>query len=61
MSKAEETFVTGKAPYPVERALLTSGINEAGLKSLAGGGKRLGTLHRAVSYGVPKESLYWRT
>jgi hypothetical protein len=61
MSKAEEMFQTGKAPYPVERTLLTSGINEAGLKSLAGGEKRLGTPHLAVKYGVPKESQFWRS
>jgi hypothetical protein len=61
MAKAEEMFVTGKAPYPVERTLLTGGINEAGLKSIAAGGKRLGTPHLAVKYGVPKESLFWRT
>ncbi len=60
MSKAEEMFVTGKAPYPVERTLLTSGINAAGLKSLATGEKRLETPHLAVKYAVPKESLYWR-
>ncbi len=60
MSKAEEMFLTGKAPYPVERTLLTSGINEAGLKSLATGEKRLETKHLDVKYTVGKESLYWR-
>ncbi len=59
MSKAEEMFTTGKAPYPVERTLLTSGILAAGLKSLADG-KRLETPHLAVKYTVPKESLFWR-
>jgi hypothetical protein len=61
MSKAEEMFLTGKAPYPVERTLLTGGINEAGLKSLAAGGKRLETPHLAVKYAAPKESQFWRT
>ncbi|MBM3981873.1 MAG: hypothetical protein FJ304_16700 [Planctomycetes bacterium] len=60
MSKAEEMFVTGNAPYPVERTLLTSGINEAGLKSLAGGEKRLETPHLAVKYDPPARSQYWR-
>jgi hypothetical protein len=60
MSKAEEMFVTGKAPYPVERTLLTSGITEAGLKSLADGQKRHETPHLAVKYEAPKESQYWR-
>jgi hypothetical protein len=61
MSKAEEMFVTGKAPYPIERTLLTSGINAAGLQSLATGEKRLETPHLAVKYAVPKESLFWRS
>jgi hypothetical protein len=53
-------FLTGKAPYPIERTLLTSGINAAGLKSLATGEKRLETPHLAVKYNVPKESLFWQ-
>lgn len=61
MSKAEEMFVTGKAPYPIERTLLTSGVNEAGLRSLAKGEKRLETPHLAVKYAVGKESLHWRS
>lgn len=60
MSKAEEMFVTGKAPYPIERTLLTSGLTAAGLKSLATGEKRLETPHLAVKYAVAKESLYAR-
>jgi hypothetical protein len=60
MSKAEEMFVTGKAPYPIERTLLTSGMTAAGLKSLATGEKRLETPHLAVKYDVPKESLFWQ-
>src|SRR5437764_8173679 len=54
MSKAEEMFMTGKAPYPVERTLLTSGMTAAGLQSMASGGKRLDTPHLAVKYEVGK-------
>lgn len=61
MSKAEETFLTGQAPYPIERTLLTSGLVAAGMQSLAQGQKRLGTPHLAVRYEAPKESTYWRT
>ena len=61
MSRAEETFVTGKAPYPVERTLLTSGLVEAGMRSLANGQKRLETPHLAVKYQPAKESTYWRS
>jgi hypothetical protein len=61
MSQAEEMFVTGKAPYPVERTLLTSGLVEAGLRSLASKGQRLETPHLAIKYEPPKESTFWRT
>jgi hypothetical protein len=59
MAKAEEMFVTGKALYPAERTLLTSGLVAAGLKSLADG-KRLDTPHLAVRYQAPRESQFWR-
>lgn len=61
MSGAEEMFVTGKAPYPVERTLLTSGLVQAGLKSLAAGQTRLETPHLAVRYQAPRESLFLRS
>jgi hypothetical protein len=59
MSKAEEMFTTGVAPYPVERTLLTSGLVAAGLQSLHDG-KRLETPHLAVRYQAPRESQFWR-
>lgn len=61
MSKAEEMFVTGKAPYPIERTLLTSGLVQAGLKSLAAGQQRQDTPHLAVRYQAPRESLFWQS
>ncbi len=60
MSKAEEMFLTGKAPYPIERTLLTTGLVEAGMHSLARGQKRLVTPHLAVRYQAPTESGFWR-
>jgi hypothetical protein len=60
MSKAEEMFLTGKAPYPAERTLLTSGLVQAGMQSLHDG-KRLETPHLAVKYTAPRESLFWRS
>ena len=60
MSKAEELFVTGKAAYPVERTLLTSGLVAAGLQSLASDQSRLETPHLAVRYQPPRESTFWR-
>ncbi len=58
MSKAEEMFLTGKAPYPAERTLLTSGLVQAGMRSLHDG-KRLETPHLAVTYTAPRESQFW--
>ena len=59
MSKAEETFLTGKAPYPVERTLLTSGLVEAGTHSLKAG-SRIETPHLRVEYTAPRESQFWQ-
>jgi hypothetical protein len=61
MSKAEETFLTGKSPTPIERTLLTSGLVEAGLHSLAAGQKRIATPHLAVRYEAPRESTFFRS
>jgi hypothetical protein len=59
MSKAEEMFLTGKAPHPIERTLVTTGLVEAGMQSLSKDQKRLETPHLAVRYQAPRESLYW--
>jgi hypothetical protein len=60
MSKAEETFLTGKPPYPVERTLLTSGLVAAGARSLATG-KRVETPEMNVRYTAPRESTFWQS
>jgi hypothetical protein len=60
MSKAEETFRTGKAPYPIERTLLTGGIVEAGMQSLAKGQRRLETPHLVIRYQPTRESTFWQ-
>jgi len=59
--KIEELFETGKAPYPVERTLLVSGILESCLTSRFEGQKRLETPHLAVSYRAPQQSQHART
>ncbi len=61
MSKVEEMVLTGNAPYPAERTLLTSGLVEAGCQSLSQGGKRLETPHLSVSYQAPRKSQFWRS
>jgi hypothetical protein len=60
MSKAEEMFLTGKPPYPVERTLLTTGLVAAAMQSLARGQSRIETPHLTVRYRAPRESLFWR-
>lgn len=60
MENAEKMFMKGKAPYPVERTLLTSGMVEAALHSLAGGQKRRMTPHLGVNYQPAAESTFWR-
>jgi hypothetical protein len=61
VSKIEELFATGKAPYPVERTLLVSGTLEACLTSRLDGQKRLETPQLDVKYQAPKESQHART
>lgn len=61
MSKAEETFLTGKAPCPIERTLLTSGILATACQSLTTGEQRIETPHLAIRYTAPRESTYARS
>jgi len=59
MSHAETMFLTGKAVYPIERTLLTSGLVQAGMQSLAQGQATKLTPHLAVKYQAPNETLFW--
>ncbi|NRB44072.1 MAG: hypothetical protein HRU47_04610 [Verrucomicrobiales bacterium] len=56
----ENTVITGKVPYPVERTLLTSGMTLAGVESLHIGQLPVATPQMNVRYTVGKESTYWR-
>ncbi len=60
VNKIEEMFVTGRAPYPVERTLLVSGVLEACLSSRLQGQKRLETPHLDVRYQAPAASQHAR-
>ncbi len=60
MSKAEDLFTTGVPPYPIERTLLTTGLVEAGMQSLAAG-KKIETPHLAIKYAAPKDSGFARS
>ena len=61
VAKIEEMFDTGKAPYPVERTLLVSGVLESCLTSRLDGQKRLETPHLGVGYRAPQQSQHART
>ena len=61
MAKAEQTFLTGKSPCPIERTLLTSGLVEAGCQSLATGQQKLETPHLNVTYQAPRQSTFARS
>jgi hypothetical protein len=50
VSNIERMFVTGRAPYPIQRTLLTSGILEACLTSKVTDHQRLDTPQLAVTY-----------
>ncbi len=54
VGRIEEMFMTGKAPYPVERTLIVSGALESCLQSRHQGSKRLETPHLDVRYQAPR-------
>jgi hypothetical protein len=60
MRHAATMFLTGRAVYPVERTLLTSGLVAAGLESLANQQRRLATPHLSVRYQAPRDSTFMR-
>ena len=61
VSKIEQMFETGTAPYPAERTLLVSGVLESCLTSRLQGSQRLETPHLKVQYRAPKQSQHART
>jgi hypothetical protein len=60
MHQVEDMIETGRAPYPVERTLLVSGVLESCLESRHQGHRRLETPHLAVSYIPLRESVFCR-
>jgi hypothetical protein len=55
----EKMIMENRAPYPIERTLLTSGMTMAGVESFHRG-QPVDTPEMAVKYTAPKESLFWR-
>ncbi len=60
MHQVETMIESGRAPYPVERTLLVSGVLESCLDSRLQSHRRLDTPHLAVRYQPPRESLFCR-
>ena len=60
VNNIEQMFVTGKATYPVERTLLTTGLVAAGVESLFADGARQETPHLDIAYQATEESTFWR-
>ncbi len=61
VSKIEEMFETGVAPYPVERTLIVSGALESCLTSKIRNHERLETPQLNVRYHAPKHANHART
>jgi hypothetical protein len=58
--KVENFLATGKAPYPVERTLLTGGILDWLLESRLQQHRRLETPDLEIDYAPPQDSGYLR-
>lgn len=55
----EDTIIQRKAPYPVERTLLTSGMVIGGVQSLYAGQTLVETPQMQVAYRAPEQSNFW--
>jgi hypothetical protein len=56
----EQLFRERRAPYPIERTLLTTGLTAAGIESLFRKQTLLKTPHLDIHYRPTKSSTYWR-
>jgi hypothetical protein len=56
----ERMVLENRAPYPVERTLLTSGMLVAAVDSLHRDGALIETPEMEVRYTAPKESQFWK-
>jgi hypothetical protein len=60
VANLEKFFETGKAPYPVERTLLTTGILDSAMESNHQRGSRIETPELEVRYTAPADSGFLR-
>jgi hypothetical protein len=60
VANIEKLFDTGRAPYPVERTLLTSGVLDAAMDSHYRRGNRIETSELDVRYAAPADSGFCR-
>jgi hypothetical protein len=60
VSQIEKFFESGKAPYPVERTLLTTGILDAAMESHSRKGARIDAPELEVRYTAPADSGFMR-
>jgi hypothetical protein len=60
VANIEKFFAAGRAPYPVERTLLTSGMLETALESHYRRGMRIETPHLGIRYAAPADSGFCR-
>jgi hypothetical protein len=56
----EQLVIENRAPYPVERTLLTSGMTLSAVESLHRNGALIETPEMEVRYRVGEQSLFWR-
>jgi hypothetical protein len=57
----EQMILSGRAPYPIERTLLTSGMTAFAVESLHRGQVEISTPElSAVKYRAPRESNFWK-
>jgi hypothetical protein len=61
VNNMEKMFLTGKATYPIERTLLTTGLTAFGIESLYRDQTRVETPQLAIRYQPTRESTFWRT
>jgi len=61
VNNVEQMFLTGKATYPIERTLLTSGLVIGGVDSLHQEQVKVETPHLKIAYQSTAEPTFWRT